>query len=406
MKKIGIMGGTFNPIHYGHLAIALAAYKQFALEEILFLPSRMPPHKKNRKIASNEERMDMVELALEPYPSFRISNIEMLREGFSYTADTVLVLKEMYPDQEICFIIGADSLHDMDGWYKPQLIFDHVHILFAPRFPTNQKEDFDCRDMLIEKYHARIDAIEMQSMDISSKDIVSRIQQGETVEKLLPKEIISYIKERSMFQEKYNYSVQEIQKIIQKDMPENRFFHTLGVANTAACLAMQYRADFRKARLAGLLHDCAKCIEDKELLMQCKKNGIEISKTEEAQPSLLHGKFGAYIAKTTFFIEDSDILNAITFHTTGRPNMSLLEKIIFIADYIEPGRRMIPGLDQVRELVFRDLDKAVYITLENTLNYLNNNEKARNHIDSMTINAYNYYKILQNNESNNYPPKG
>lgn len=194
-----------------------------------------------------------------------------------------------------------------------------------------------------------------------------------------------------------NIDILEIQKTMEKELPKKRFFHTLGVAHTAVCLSMRYKADYKKAHIAGLLHDCAKCIEDRELLKRCLLFEIPVTETEKASPSLLHGKLGAYYCKTRFGIEDEDILNAVSYHTTGRPSMSLLEKIIFIADYVEPGRREISGLWDIRNIVFDNLNQAVLMVLENTINYLKDKESAGITIDRMSIDAYNYYKLINEN---------
>lgn len=172
-----------------------------------------------------------------------------------------------------------------------------------------------------------------------------------------------------------------------------RYQHTIGVADTAACLAMRYECSMERAYIAGLLHDTAKCLEDKVLLEECKRNNLPIRKVEKKNPYLLHGKLGAFYAKERFFIEDEEILSAIAYHTTGKPNMSLLEKIIFTADYIEPGRRPLPQLDEIRHLAFVDLDQAVYQILESTLAYLNDKSSADS-IDELTIEAFEYYKTI------------
>lgn len=392
MKKIGIMGGTFNPIHNGHLAIAKAAYEQFSLERVLFLPSKKPPHKKNQKIAGNKERMDMVSLAIEPYPFFEISDDEMEREGYSYTSDTLEHFSEKYPGYELCFIIGADSLHYIEDWHNPKKIFNQSRLLCAPRYPTTPKEDYSCRNELKETYQARIDFIEMKPMLISSTDILKNISEGKDVKELLPEAVCAYIKQNHLYQK--SFELEELREELQQELPQKRYYHTIGVSDTAACLSMKYGEDIYKARIAGLLHDCAKCLSDNEIYSRCLSAGIEISETEKAQPFLLHAKLGAFYAKTKYGITDTDILAAISFHTTGRPNMSLLEKIIFISDYIEPGRKEIPGLSSIRAMVFQDLDKAVYFTLKNTLSYLNAQRNQKNQIDSTTINAYNYYKDI------------
>lgn len=187
------------------------------------------------------------------------------------------------------------------------------------------------------------------------------------------------------------------QKKVSKRLPKKRFNHTLGVQTTSFSLAILYGEDYNKAIYAGLFHDLAKYMSNSKLLKECEKYKLPISKTEKKNPHLLHGKLGAYYAKTEFNIDNNDILNAIAYHTTGRPNMSLLEKIIFVADYIEPSRdeKNNPSLAKIRELAFTDIDKAVFEILKATLNYLDsdNSEDSKKKIDSLSIKAYNYYKI-------------
>ncbi|MBR3509530.1 MAG: bis(5'-nucleosyl)-tetraphosphatase (symmetrical) YqeK [Lachnospiraceae bacterium] len=167
-----------------------------------------------------------------------------------------------------------------------------------------------------------------------------------------------------------------------------RFQHTLGVEFTAASMAMKYGMPVWQAQLAGLLHDCAKCLSDEKLLKVCNKNNLSVSDIEKRNPYLLHGKVGAFLAKTEYGIEDEDILNAIEWHTTGRPGMSELEKIIFIADYIEPGRKQAPNLTEVRKLAFENLDQAMIKILKDTLEYL---KSGKGEIDPMTLKTYQYY---------------
>ncbi len=169
---------------------------------------------------------------------------------------------------------------------------------------------------------------------------------------------------------------------------DRRFEHSLGVEYTAACMAMVHGADVEKARIAGLLHDCAKCLPTKEKLEKARKHKLAVSKFEENNPDMLHGKLGAYYARARYEVDDEEILDAITYHTTGRPNMTLLDKIIFVADYIEPNRKELKDMDIIRREAFQDLDKCVIHILKNTLDYLNN---STNEMDFMTQLTYNYY---------------
>ncbi len=180
----------------------------------------------------------------------------------------------------------------------------------------------------------------------------------------------------------------KIRKKLEKDLDEERFEHTLGVAMTSRMLAHLYGADPDVAYTAGLLHDCAKCVSHKDKIRLCKKNDIEINDVEYENPGLLHAKAGVVVARDEYDIDDEDILNAIRSHTTGRPGMSLLEKIVFTADYIEPCREERPELNNLRKLAFEDLDKCVFSILECTLEYLGGTAKA---IDPSTRETYEYY---------------
>lgn len=181
----------------------------------------------------------------------------------------------------------------------------------------------------------------------------------------------------------------KIKEQLEKNLDKKRMEHTEGVAYMAAALAMRYGVDIEKAYLAGLLHDCAKCIEKKKQYALCEKYGIELSDSEKENASLVHSKLGAFLAKEKYDVEDEEILSAVQYHTTGRENMTLLEKIIFVADYVEPGRKPIAGLDEIRATIFVDIDVAVYKILRNTIGFLEENNKT---IDARSENALLYYE--------------
>ena len=185
---------------------------------------------------------------------------------------------------------------------------------------------------------------------------------------------------------------EEIKKKIKKILDKDRYQHTLGVAYTAACLAMRYGADMESAITAGLLHDCAKCIPTDEKFRLCSKYGIELTEFEKKNSALIHAKLGAYLAENKYGIEDRDIIDAVRTHTTGEPAMSLLQRIIFTADFIEPRRDQAPNLSEIRKMAFEDLDRAVEKILYDTLNYLGKKKDAP--IDPATRKTYEYYSQL------------
>ena len=185
--------------------------------------------------------------------------------------------------------------------------------------------------------------------------------------------------------------IAKIRKAMEKTQDEKRYEHTLGVAFTATSLAMRYGASIENAELAGLLHDCAKCLEDEKKIAICEKHNISITEVERRNPFLLHAKAGSFLAMNKYKVHDSDVINAILNHTTGRPGMSLLEKIIFVADYIEPGRKKAPNLAEIRQMAFINLDGAVLKILNDTLDYLKN---TPGEIDPMTQKTYDYYQEI------------
>ena len=186
-----------------------------------------------------------------------------------------------------------------------------------------------------------------------------------------------------------NERIREIKEELNKHLDAPRMEHTLGVMYTAASLAMRYQEDMEKALIAGLLHDCAKCIPNHQKISLCEEYEITVSEIEAKNPGLLHAKLGAAFAKNIYHIEDEEILNAITSHTTGRPEMTLIDKIIYIADYMEPGRRELPNMADVRRLAFEDIDECLYKILKDSLIYLLTRDMP---IDPMTEQTYMYYK--------------
>lgn len=190
-------------------------------------------------------------------------------------------------------------------------------------------------------------------------------------------------------------NLKAIQDKLYKKLDSHRYQHTLGVMYTCAAMAMVHGVDLYKAQLAGLLHDCAKCVPNKKKSKLCKKHKIPVTQFEKENPFLLHAKLGVYFAKNKYGVEDEEILSAIRFHTTGKPSMTILEQIVFIADYIEPMRNTAPHLDKIRRLAFQDLDQCTYEILKDTLDYLKQTPRK---IDTATEEAYGYYR--ERNEKN------
>lgn len=195
------------------------------------------------------------------------------------------------------------------------------------------------------------------------------------------------VKEMEELQKK----IEEIQCKMEALLPVSRFTHTIGVAHLASSIAMCYGENIQKSMLAGLLHDNAKYIAYEQAILECEQYNIPVTDTERSNPMLLHGKLGAYYARTRYGIEDEEIISAISFHTTGKPAMTFLEKSIFLADYIEPRRMQFttPNLSVIRTTAFHNIDLSVYYALDNTLKYL---YRTKRPIDVLSEQALEYYK--------------
>ena len=200
MKRIGIMGGTFDPVHNGHLLLGKQAYEEYGLDEIWYMPSHIPPHKKDRNITAGEARIDMLHLALKDLPYCVISDFEMKREGNTYTAHTLALLKEEYPECEFYFIIGADSLFQIESWYHPEQVMAMTTLMVSGREYEGAARTFDEQIVyLTEKYGAKILELHNEEVDIASNDIRKRISEGKSIAKDVPELVEQYIKDNGLY---------------------------------------------------------------------------------------------------------------------------------------------------------------------------------------------------------------
>lgn len=396
-NKIAIMGGTFNPIHNGHLVAAEAVRQQLGIERVIFIPTGKPPHKSYDPMF-NEHRYLMSVLATVTNPNFEVSRLEIDRAGMTYTIDTITELKRLCsPQCKIYFITGADAIQEILSWKEPEKLLSMCEFVAVTRPGYKNEKLVKAIKNLKDKYQGRITLLEIPALSISSTDIRHRVLAGKTIKYLVPSSVEEYIIKFGLYSAD-EISTPESEAIIAKlhsVLTPKRYRHTLGVAREAVQLAGRYGADADKAYTAGLLHDCAKCLTDEEKLELCDKYSLELDDILKSQPDLTHSFLGAEIAKREYGITDSGILDAIAYHTTGRPNMSLLEKIVFIADYIEPNREYFEGLDKVRELAYKNIDKAVMCSLENTINY---NKSKKRLIHPLGIAALEYLETEEKNE--------
>lgn len=200
MARIGILGGTFDPIHLGHIQMAEEAYRQADLDQVLFLPSKIPPHKRNQNIVAEFHRAAMIQLAIRDKSQFVYSDFELQREGITYTADTLRMLQEQNPEHDYYFILGGDSLFQLETWYHPEEIMSRVDILAISRYDMSPEQIRARAEWLTQNYQARIQIVEMSRMDISSSDIRDRVRRGDSLQGMVPGEVENYIQEHSLYQ--------------------------------------------------------------------------------------------------------------------------------------------------------------------------------------------------------------
>ncbi len=372
MKKIGILGGTFNPIHKGHLALGRAAAEQYDLEEVWLMPSKLPPHKSHFAMLSEEHRLAMTRLAAQADARFSASDFELRREGLTFTADTLELLTKEYPDVKFYFIVGGDSLIKFKSWRRPERILELCTLLGAGRAGYEVSKVEEAAKELHEKFpKAEIGTVVLPDHPISSNEIREAFYTGqpERVQEYLPETVLGYLKEHRLYG-KISYA--ELEEEMVHILPRKRYLHSVAVAHLAAAYAVSLGYDPERALIAGILHDCAKAYSDEQLVADCDTFQIPVTEVERRNGFLLHGKLGAFYARTKYFITDEEILSAISYHTTGRPGMTDLEKTVFLADYLEPFRTQPtePALNEIRRIAFEDIDKAVYLALKNTLRYL------------------------------------
>lgn len=390
--RIGIYGGTFNPIHNTHIEIAKAALSQFELDYLYYLVAGTPPHKSTAESVADMCRLEMVELAIKDEPKIGIDNRELYRSGKSYSYLTMSEIKKEHPDDEIFFIMGSDSLINFKNWRNPDIISDCATILVAPRLGDDmaslEKAIHECKNL----FEGDFLLIDYQANGLASSVIRKNFyNDSESIKDFVKPQVYDYIIEHNLYS-KYSYTYDDVLKLaeeMKKELKPGRYIHTLGVAQISYSLAIKWNYPAISAMIAGMLHDSAKCLTDEKRISICEKNNIPITEIEREYPHLLHGKVGAHFCKSKYNIKDKQIAHAIAVHTTGCPAMSLLDKIIFVADYIEPMRDKQPRLDILRSVAYTDLDLCVYMILEDTVAYLNENPKM---VDPTTIDTFNYYK--------------
>lgn len=355
--RLGVFGGSFNPLHLGHIQIALAALQEAGLSCMLLMVSADPPHKAIAAGVSAQERLEMTKLAEEEYPSLVASDLELSRPGKSYTADTVEQLKAENPGAEVYWLIGADMLLSLDTWHDPARLMGTTRFLVAGR-PDNPGVE-ETAQRLRKQYGADITLLHAMGPDISSSDIRARVAVGLPIEGYTCEPIIQYIYENGL------YLPDDLRVMVERlrgELSPKRFKHTAGVVRSAAVLAERYGIDPAKARLAAYLHDCAK--EDTEGL--ARKYGLAV---DGMSAPVRHAPVGAAHARRAYGVEDKEVLQAIALHTVCGSGMTELDKAIYLADKIEPGRAYA-AKESIARAAEQSLNEGMLACIDRTAAYL------------------------------------
>ena len=372
--KIGVYGGSFNPPHLGHVRAAQACQKALGLDRVLVIPASIPPHK---QMASGSpvamERFRLTQLAFSQLPGFEVLDLELRREGKSYTVDTIRALKAQYEQDELFLMMGTDMFLSFQDWYCPAEIARLTRLVCFSRYDADEKNRsalFKQADALEARFGKRPVLLENDCFDISSTEARRLVRFG-IAESYLPEAVLREIAVLGLYGAGENdkgLSFERLKDVSLSLHKPSRVPHAIGVCETARDMAKKFGANEDLAVRAGILHDVTKALGAKQQLMLAEKWNVALTDFERANPQLLHAKTGAAAARELFG-ECEEVASAIEWHTTGKIDMTKLEKIVYLADMIEPNRTY-PGVDAIRAAAEKDLDEGVLLALERTIAHL------------------------------------
>lgn len=383
--KIAIYGGTFNPPHRGHVESLQAVYEQAKPDRVLVIPASIPPHKELAAGSPDaEKRLELTRLAFKELPYAEVTDMELTRTGKSYTSDTVAELLSKYPDAELMLAMGTDMFLSFETWHEYRYLIDNVTMLVFARREGEDEKIFKYGEYLESKYGAKINYIMHDPLPISSSEI-RRLLPRRLGRELLPGAVFARIVKNGDYAAKPDFPWLREQSYAY--LSPKRIPHVQGCEWEAVRLAKRWGESEEDAAEAGILHDITKKLVLSEQLILSEKYGIINDTYETANVKLLHAKTGAALARDLFNISDR-VYSAIRWHTTGKPDMTLLEKIIYMADYIEPNRDF-PGVDKLRKLAYEDLDAAMVLGLKMSLEDIRSYGAEPYEV---TVSAYEWYK--------------
>ncbi len=362
--RLLIYGGTFDPPHAGHVRSVQTAAAALAPEKIILIPASVPPHKNiAREDPSPAERLFMTELAAEAIPGAEVSDMEIARKGKSYTSDTLRALKEQFPSDELVFLLGTDMLLSLPDWHEPDVICSLASIAVFSRETGREEEIETAAAQLRRDFDATVYVIAGEPIEISSTELRQTLRERGGAA-YIPENVYAHIIRKRLYGAKPDLAW--LRERAYSYLTPKRVDHVRGVEEEAVRLAERWGVSAGDAAEAAICHDITKKLTRDEQLRMCAKYAIMTDKYELAAEKLLHAKTGAAFSMDLFGVPE-DVALAIRFHTTGRAGMSRLEKITYLADYIEPGRYGFDGLEELRRAAYEDLDLAMELAMRMSL---------------------------------------
>mgnify|MGYP001126546767 CR=1 FL=1 len=392
--RIGIYGGTFNPIHLGHMEAARCAAERLRLDKLCMIPTGVPPHKRLEDAPSSRDRLEMARLGAEAIGApceVEVLDLELRREGKSYTVDTLRELKRKLRGDRLFLLLGTDMFLSFQTWREPEEIAGMCTLCAFSREEAGGNGLLESQKRYLEQaMGADVKIVRLpQIIDISSTQLRGQLACGEGRAFLAPA-VYGYILREGLYgtgADLKDLSLEDLRCVAMSMLRHRRIAHVLGTEGTAAALACRWGEDGQAARRAALLHDCTKKLDREQHMALCRQYGIALDPEERQEEKLLHAITGAAVAEHMFG-ESEAVVSAIRWHTTGRAAMTTLEKIIYLADYIEPTRDF-GGLTELRALAFQDLDRAVLLGLKMAVHDLKKRGVA---VHSNSVRARDYLK--------------
>ena len=372
MEKIGVFGGTFNPIHLEHVEMVKSAIKELNLTKMIVMPTFVSPHKQGVEVVDGKHRLKMLELAFDGVKEVEVSSYEIDKGGISFTYQTILYLKSVYEGAKLYYLMGSDMLENFPLWRNPEIIANNATLVLTTREGSGFI-DSEIIKTVKDKFNAKVEKISYVGKNVSSTMVRVFNKLNLPISEFVGESVSDYIYKKNL------YASDKYYNFVASKLTKKRLYHTAMVILTALklCKAVGVSSDI--AELSALLHDVAKYEK------ACDYPGFSID--GDVPSEVIHQFLGAYIVENVLGVKNIDIINAVKYHTTGRANMSSLEKLTFIADLIEPTRSFL-GVENLQRAVFSDFESGFVLSVSELYKFL---LKKQSPIYYLTGECYNYY---------------